>query len=222
MQISRHSLVWAIALMIWNGSCAPNEGTSTTNDQTKKEATALFSSYYEGDELAAILKLKHIFEQGLTANPGQRPAAFDYEQHALRMRLDFLNQETFEFFYPYNGDFRLSTYPDQVEQLSFLTNKCGFQVIETEEIIHHLCFNTDKRFFDYLEQLGKENAVIASFRDNYLNNKVIVQEDRKSMILNSVEELDWENPDHQLFYFLFHALVNEEHHTSKEAHRKQK
>lgn len=209
-------------------SCATDQPSTTATDNetttssshiaiSVQEQNALamresiFNDHFELAEKAAVLSLKNIFDQGLQQGLENQPLTYAYEQHALRMKLDYFNNETFEQFYPYNGAFTLAKHATLCRSIPFLTNQCGFQKEDTKEIINFFCLNLNENFFAYLAELGKTSSLIQDFQDSYQQNKAIVPQDRQNMLINSSEALELTSFDHQLFYFLFHACVNAEH-----------
>ncbi|MEM1216247.1 MAG: hypothetical protein AAGJ82_11205 [Bacteroidota bacterium] len=211
----------------WCFSCAQDQpsqsavgetatASTTTLAPPTEPTTTLLDQYFPSEVTATVLALKTAFDEELRKGYNDRSIAYVYEQHALRMKLDFLNNEPFQHILPYNGKYRLSSYSEEIAALPFMTKKCGFQKEETKEIVNYWCFNTNEAFFEYLARLGAQTALIERFRSDYLEYKTITQDIRQEMLLTEEETFDFNNLDQQIFYFLFHATVNEEYWAMKE------
>ena len=191
-----------------------NQASSTKeevpkNQQASNDSDNLASTFFDAATFQQIKAIKQLFDEGLLEGYNNRSESYVYEQHALRMRLDLINNESYLAAYPYNGKFDLSGKEDLVSGLPFLTKNCGFQNEKTNVIEHYYCLGLEGRYFDYLEQL-LPNTLIANFVEQYKKIKTINADMKYNIVMHSLEELDFNNLDHQLFYMLFHICVNEE------------
>lgn len=132
-----------------------------------------------------------------------------YEFNAQEKRMDLFEKRPYTIAFPYNGKFDLSMI-DSVDQLSFITKKCGFQVAEQDTIINYYCLKaSDSRYMEYLKRIQNESPLILSFYTTYQEKKSIDPEMIQGIVMGS-EEFDFSKVGHRLFYMLFHLMVNEE------------
>lgn len=193
-----------------SSDASSEEETAAPNSSAAATATSKLSEYFDAEVVTALMELKEDFDAKFREGYNDRPLSYVYEQHALRMKLDFLNDETFRYVFPYNGKYRLEDFSTQVAQVPFFTNKCGFQLQDSGEIINYTCLNTNEIFFTYLKTIAQENRLIESFADTYPADKTITPNTKRNMLLEASEAFDFNDIDQQVFYFIFHAIVNEE------------
>jgi len=200
----------SISLIISCGNPAPVANAEEHSAPSPNTATSIpVSSSMSDNSRSALLELKEQFDAQLRKGFGDRSMAYVYEQHALRMKLDLLNNEPYDYLFPYNGKFSLADHLELVEEMPFLTYKCGFQK-EDGEVIHYYCLGLEGGFIDHLTEVGENNELIKRFAARYQEVKTIDPQAKQDMVLNAQEELSFEELDHQLYYFLFHVCVNEE------------
>lgn len=200
--------------------CSSGQGTGTTDEvgtaseptsSSAVEGSTLLADQFLGTEaIDALNEIKAVFDQGISKGYGDRPPAYVYEQHALRMRMDYFDNDPYTSVFPYNGEFDLSSFTEAVNKLPFISNKCGFQDPTTKEVINYYCFNTDPDYMRYLAAVGENSALVKGFQQHYQETKSITSNMREAMLTQSVEEIDFSSLDHQYFYMMFHILVNEE------------
>ena len=176
---------------------------------SSSETDAALNKYFSPPETAAILDIKEVFDKGLKENSKDRAISYYYEDHAQRMRLDYFNKFPYTLNYPYNDKFDLRDVATEVPQLSFLTNKCGFQNGD-QEVVNYYCFKKEGRFMEFLQQLGKETPFIAVLHEDYIKQMTITQQIRQHLILDSQERLDFQQVEHQVVYMFYQILINEE------------
>lgn len=186
------------------------EQTTTTPEKEISPTSPLAPQHLEEETMLALNTIKAAFDEGISQGFGDRSPAYIYEQHAIRMRMDYFDDDPYTSVFPYNGDFDLSNLTETVNKLPFMTNKCGFQNPATKEIINYYCFNTNPTFMQYLAAVGETSGMIKRFQERYQQTKTIDADMRQAMLTQSIEEVDFSNPDHQYFYMLFHIVANEE------------
>jgi len=182
-----------------------SKGNSQSNNKE-----AFYSIFKQKSEVTAINRIKHVFDEGLRGNSEKRDLAYLYKDHAQRMRLDYFNKYPYTLNYPYNGKFDLNHVKEDLPQLSFLTNKCGFQSKDGKKTVHYYCFKKESEFMKLMETLGKDNSLIASLHNDYAAQKHISQQTRNLLLMNSYEDLDFQKKEHQLIYMFYQILINEE------------
>lgn len=170
----------------------------------------LVKRFFTPKEVEAMLAIKAEFEGGLRKGLELRSVAYAYEQHAIRMRLNYFDKTPVIYQYPFNGKFDFSRVESYANSLPFMTRKCGFQIEATKEVVNYYCPSIHQPFFDYLTEIGQSSSIISNFAKEYPEVKAILPGIKQQMLMSSNEELDFEKWDHQLFYLLFHCWVNEE------------
>lgn len=191
-------------------TCRGEENPAAQAVTEPKGASEQLQAFFTPAEQQAILRFKTAFDDGLQNRGGaKRELPYLYEQHARRLRMDYLAQESFSGVFPFNGQLILEQRPELVEGIPFFTHACGFQA-EGEKIVNYYCPALDTAFFNYLDALSPENELIREFAVTYREHKTIVPGTRRKMLLEALEIFNFQNPDHQLFYALFHCWVNEE------------
>jgi len=63
---------------------------------------------------------------------------------------------------------------------------------------------------ELMQNLGKENPLIASLHTDYLQQKTISQNAKQQLLMDSQETFDFEKEAHQLIYMFYQILINEE------------
>lgn len=191
------------------GQSATEQAVSTTDEQQINDVS-IANKYLLGDNWNATLAVKSAFDEGLSTGYGKRTIDYIYQQHALRLKLDVLQKESFAHLYPYNDAFKLEDHQELVDKLPFITKKCGFQDVEKGKTIHYYCLSLEGGFLDFLTDLGKDNQLIASFASNYRQNKSLDRNVYQDILISGESELNFQNLDHQLFYSFVHILTHEE------------
>lgn len=185
------------------------ENSSLDTKEIPLNSTA--NTFFDKEVFQNLFKLKERFDKELSKGISDRPLSYIYEQHALRIRLDILNEEPYVHIYPYNERSSLSDQKKIIDQITFLTDKCGFLNEKTGEKINYYCFSIEEGgYFDYLSKINPPNELIDSFREGYLKEKSINPNIRNLVLMQALDVLDFENIDHQIFYFLFHLSIQEE------------
>ena len=228
----RHSFFFAL-LLLSLAACNPEAPATDSTTSSSSETTppvaeeqaaktptdspALSLSFLSEDEQVALQSLKQKFDAGIRPGFEQRPLSYAYEQHALRLSLDLLNEETSAQVFPYNGAFTLEQNKEQAQQLSFLSYYCGFQLSDGQSIVNYFCLKSSSDFMDYLAELGRTNEIINRVQEGYRSKKQFDPAIRQMVLLEASEGLDFENPGHQLFYFMYHSMINEEYQANLKA-----
>ncbi|MEL7006050.1 MAG: hypothetical protein AAFN93_25475 [Bacteroidota bacterium] len=82
--------------------------------------------------------MKETFDQSIRQGFGQRPLSYVYEQHAIHLRIDALNKELGQQFFSNNRAFSLEEHDALAQQLSLLSDKCGYKFSD-DKIINYYC-----------------------------------------------------------------------------------
>lgn len=212
--IPKHCLlISAILLLVL--ACTPDAIQETKKGSIAQSTTTIISNkqweqFFDSQETAAITRIKQVFDEGLKGSSKKRDLPYIYKDHAQRMRMDYFNKYPYTLNYPYNDKFDLSVVQEEIPSLSFLTKKCGFQKPDIGSTIHYYCLKKEGTFIKFLEDLGKENTLIANLHKDYTSKKHISKEVKQMLVVNSYDELDFQKPEHQLVYMLYQILINEE------------
>jgi len=214
LKIVRKAWAVGILLTVLLPACTPEPQPAETvqlpEPSPQSSGPSIATQYFSDAEMQALHTIKAEFEKGLRVGKEKRTVGYAYTQHANRMRLDFFDEAPINNSHPFNGAFTLSMVQTSVEQLPFVTRKCGFEVKEVEKTINYYCLSLDENYFNYLDELGATSALIKEFATVYKTNKTVTPAIRKGMVMESLEQLDMDNWDHQLFYLLFQCWTNEE------------
>ena len=186
--------------------------TSTESSQWDFETPVVFEEIFQEKTIQSMAELKTKFEEGLGAKAGSNLDQL-YRLHANRLRTDIVNQTPFTINYPYD---KSELFIDSIalEKLPFLTNACGFMIGDNVEV-HYACFTQRNDFFKYLLSETNFNDVIRDFVIEYNKVGTITPMMQRNVVLDNPDKLDFKRFPDQLFYAMFHILLNEEHVTTK-------
>jgi len=138
---------WAVGLLltVLLPACTPEpqpaETTQlleTTPQSSVPSVPSVAAKYFSDAEMQALRTIKAEFEKGLRLGKEKRTVGYAYTQHANRMRLDFFDETPVINNYPFNGAFNLAMVKQSVEQLPFVTRKCGFEAKDGEKTVNYL------------------------------------------------------------------------------------
>lgn len=191
------------------------ESITTSADGGQNEivvaaGATMAEQFFSATEMKALNTIKNRFEKGLRIGYKQRTVGYAYVQHATRIRLDVLEQSAGKRPYPFDQGFSFAEVEESVKKLPFISHKCGYMRDGTDEVVNYYCLGLDENYFSYLAALPDSSKLIKTFADTYQKQKTITPEIRQAMILESLESLDMDNWDHQLFYLFYQCWLNEE------------
>lgn len=63
---------------------------------------------------------------------------------------------------------------------------------------------------NYLSALGENTTLINTVHNLYAQHKTFTPQSHQAVFIEAASALDFTSPSHQLFYFLYHTLANEE------------
>lgn len=196
-------LVLPLTLLLLFFACG-GERTATT---TEVLPSGQYADWFDPATATAVSDLKQQFDDGLLAHGGgATDIPYLYEQNALRLRMHFLEEESFSFLFPFNGKMSLSEEEELAGRIGFMSYDCGYQPAR-DTIVNFFCPAADSTYFAYLANVQPNSILIDRFRESYLADRVITPSMRQAMLTSAREELDFSSPDHQLFYALFHLWV---------------
>lgn len=192
------------------------ETTLKASSPKKKDLKEL-SKWLADQEVSTLIDLKKNFDRGLMLNQGSADIARVYQFHAHGTRMEMMDQTTLAHYFPYNGEFDQNEFRNRASQLDFLNKNCGFQIkTNKEELLtfNHYCFNKDNQLFELYKAEG--SAFLNRIINEYQEAKAITPAMKQQFYFNAMDDLDMTRLEHQIFYMLFHVLVNEEIVTYKE------
>lgn len=158
-------------------------------------------------EQKVLLDLIKIFDELICGVSVDRPIHECYAFHQQTIKMELLNQSALNSSFPFNGKFDLSMV-ENAEMLSFLSDKCGFMVQDSDEKVNYLCLKANSKFITYVSKETK-NSLITDFITKFQKDKVILGEDLQGIRLDN-EIFDFKNPEERLFYMLIYINLNEE------------
>lgn len=214
---------YVIAICSLIVGCTSNNSDISLNDTTQNipatktmaaqnidlPKASILKDFLSENEIANLLQIKNVFDSRLCTNP-DNTITYCYKMHANMMAADLFNEIPYTLNFPYDDSFDLSMIAGNVDALSFLTKKCGFQNEQTNEVIHFYCLKNKGSYMDFQKKVGETNSMIAFLQEDYVDNKAITPNARQRISISAQGELDFSNIDHQLVYMLFHLMVNEE------------
>lgn len=201
------SLLFLLLIAGWFTACQTDTNKTPTIPET--DQAALYQQRLHPKVAAITQEIKEEFDAGLRNYIGEeRSLSYLYEQNARILRMHFLAEETFRHVFPFNGKINEEQLSNVADQLPYFTKKCGFQ--SEEGIVNYYCPAIDSAFFSYLADIKPASRIIQKFHDSYLETKVITPDVRQGRLLQALEALDFNSPDHQLFYALFQLWIHEE------------
>ncbi|MEM9836159.1 MAG: hypothetical protein AAF828_06635 [Bacteroidota bacterium] len=188
-------------------ACGSPEGAADEEGNETANRGLLFAKRFPAEVVQPTLALKAKFDAGLISkSETERELGYWYELNARQIRSHYMQEETFRYVFPFNGEMSLDAEAELAEQLPYMTRNCGYQN-GAGEVIHYFCPSLDSTYFHYLDELAPGSGLIAQFAQEYRSKKIISPRLRQNMLLKSIEALDFTNPDHQLFYALFQLWV---------------
>jgi hypothetical protein len=185
----------------------------TTASDYSPEHYQELSTVFSDRTISAIHELKREFEKGLGEASEADQVGQLYKFHAQRMRVDMLNRFPFTKNYPYIKNEPFIS-PGMLPDLPFLTNACGYQV-DDNEIVNFLCFAQENDLFKFLQSTSKSNSLITKLIDEYNSAKGMTPSIQHDLLMESIDQLDFDRQTDQLFYAFFHITLNEEWVTSQ-------
>lgn len=204
------SLMFFLLLFQLLVGCSNDSGPEQDATDKAIASASIAADYFSATEMNAIIKIKNHFEEGLRQSFEKRTIGYAYTQNALRMRLNLIEEDNSEMPFPFNGDFSLLEFSEDVEKLPFFSKKCGFLAKISDEQVNYYCLAINENYFNYLAVVSDGNGLIDGFVNMYKDKKSITPEYRQEFLMNGMEKLDLNNWDHQFFYMLQQCWRNEE------------
>ena len=185
----------------------PTSAVQMKEDNIEYSHSKELASLFSDNSLAAINQLKHEFQKGLAGGSEYAHVGQLYKLHAQRMRIDKLEQFPFTKNYPYNLNKQFIS-AEMLADLPFLTDACGYLINDTETV-HFPCFTKENKMFEYLISDSDSNLITQTISD-YKAALGMTPEIQHNLLMNSIDELNFDGEADQLFYALFHIVLNEE------------
>lgn len=185
--------------------------TATQESVTVQEVQMLTKTEGITDEELEILStIKSDFDSLLNIdNTTNRPLANQYQIHLAGLKSSFFKKEPITLNLPYNNKLRLSKYDNLLLNSNLWSFKCGYNDEDGSSIVNFYCLNTSGPIFDYLQNSSANNLLIQEFIKSYVEVGDFTPSMQQNMILNTIEKLDFTNPDHQMFWVIYHISLNE-------------
>lgn len=180
-------------------------------NEKKKDPPSI--EFFNPVEYTIITQVKEKFERDIASGSQYTGLNQLYTLHAQRMRMDILEQFPFTQNPPYSHDIEYLSLLNS-QELSFVTNACGF-VVNDDTRVNYPCFTKKNSFFDFLSEGVEQVSIISNFIEEYNEVGTITPAIRQQVLMDAVEELNFEKTQHQLFYAFFHILTLEEWRANK-------
>ena len=195
-----------IAFLAFFSSCRDSQSNDKQDGINTSHTTSYSALGLNEEDEKSLLSIKSRFDKGLIGDSDKSTIAQIYRLHAQRMRMDVLEQFPYTKYYPYTSKFSVAP---EASELSFLTDQCGY-LNANDEKVNFYCFKKDNSYFTYMLSHSGNVPMITSFIENYKEEKTITANMINQFLLQAIEELDFSKAEHQYFYMLVHALMNEE------------
>lgn len=210
--------LFALALLI-TISCK-NQDNQIDQKEVTKVQEAQMPKITEGitaEEMAILITIKADFDALLNhENKTNRSLGEQYELHAAGLGNSFLQNNPITLNLPYNNKIRLSDYDDLLLNSNLWSYKCGYQEEDGSQILNFYCLNTSGPIFNYLQNASPNNELIHNFITSYKKIGDFSPDIQQSTILNTPLNIDFNNPDHQMFWVIYHLSLNETMNASNE------
>lgn len=230
MKVLKYTLF--LSIVIW--SCNFSDSSSAASDSTKANPSDLSESQptgsrssdieidevFNGEELKLLKMISKDYQEiNCQGYVQDRTAADCFEFSSISYKNNFLQRIPIGTDFPYNNKLRVSKYESESALPSLWSSKCGYADEKGGMILNYYCINTNGPIWNYLTKLGQENALIASFVEDYTKANDFTPGTQERILLSSTDELDFQNEDHRLFWTIYHISLNEVMNSSKELKR---
>lgn len=171
----------------------------STNHSEKMEVYKDSEKISKSDHLI-LHKIIHEFNDNIVSTKSKRPVYENCQFHAKTVIADFLNELPANLNYPYRKQDDLSQIEEMLLELSFISDKCGFQ--SAEKSIQFPCLSNEGT---YMELLETDDAVLLNdFAKSYKKFKSITPKMRGNFLMHAASELDFKKIEHLSFYVIYH------------------
>lgn len=176
------------------------------------------SPIFDDQTIKTIQSLKRDFEKGLAGGASYDELSELYRFHAQRMKVDFLNRFPFTENYPYVQKQQFIK-PDMLAKLPFLTDVCGYLINDSDKV-NFPCFTKENDLFTFFQEASESNSLITRVITEYNTALGVTPSIQNGLLMNSIDQLNFDREADQLFYAFFHIILNDEWVISQELRAK--
>lgn len=194
-----------IIILFLNWSC--HQKKNQVNDNY---TSSLLTKHFTDSELADINVIMQYVENGMCEEKNAEDIARCYDMHCHTLRSDVFNKMPITLNYPYNSPDGLHSI-GQKDKLKLIWNyDCKYVNDKTKTEVHYYCYNLEGSYISYLEDLAQNNKLIKIYVEtivekNGLNNELI-----REIMINSVDDLEFSNVDHRIFYTMHYLTQRDQ------------
>jgi len=204
-------------------ACGPN-GNETGNMETLTSGSAVGTDWYATDPVLKdalekyftpssakfLLRLDREFSVALSQKMGDRRLDNIYTLNFDRLRSQVMEEQSINHLLPFGvDDLRLGDF-GEIEEVNFLSDKCGYQDETGGQAFRYVCLTRDSSLVTFLESFGKSNPLISRFVQEVRSTGSISPDMKRTMVMEGKEILDFRYPPHRFFYAFFQLLVVDE------------
>lgn len=128
--------------------------------------------------------------------------------HEVSIRTNFNSKKPINTLFPYKSQFSWDVLKNHKEFDEYWSDKCGY-ILDNNQVINYYCPNIKGEMGAWLTELSIENQLVADFMNMYRETETIDQRLQNSFRLQVVNALDFNNEDHQAFYWMYHLAFSE-------------
>lgn len=193
-------------------SCTNQENGNATKESTQviKPQLPQKTEGISDKEIEILSKIKADFESIMNSDNNANTSLGDlYRLHLAGLGDSFLQKNPISLNLPYNNKLRLAKYDDLLLNSNLWSFKCGYAGEDGNTILNYYCLDTAGSLFNYLKNSSPDNELIQNFVTTYTQAGDFTPNMQQSIILEAKRGLDFNNPDHQMFWVIYHLSLNE-------------
>jgi len=138
-----------------------------------------------------------------------------YLGHANALKSDFINQMPITLNKPYDAPIDWDYFRTARDFEKIWSYKCGFQDMNSGEVLNYYCPNVKSEFGVWLDSLSLHDDLIRSFNMEYKQSESFTPQQQQSMYLRAEGDLDFDDEAVRRFYWIYHFGLAEVRHASQ-------
>lgn len=130
-------------------------------------------------------------------------------EHATFLRNDFIQKMPISLNVPYKEPVDWDAYKEIAGFYELWSDKCGFSNEKTGLVINYHCPNIKSVAGSWMDSLSRQEGIVKSFYEPYKISQDFDPNYQSSFLLSAESALDFSNPDHRAFYWIYHMSLAE-------------